>query len=231
MSSWMPDSFRRRVDHHYDDVTHWLSVGGDVDLAEGLTGLEPERTVRHLQDHGVTHVLDLRVEWDDADLWLEHGFPAENYCYAPIVDDRDHVPEDEWFARVENFVRHFWETSKPGERLFVHCHAGINRGPSAAMLALLYTYPTMTPWEAFMMIRDARPCAGVVYAKYVGIRHILLAAGGWDGDKDSETYRMIVEFTEALQSYWTPERIEGARDGSFYRGAKGETLVVDSPAV
>lgn len=206
--------FLRRVDAHYNDVTEWLSVGGDLDLAEDLTGKDCAEVIDELLAHGVTHVLDLRIEGEDAEVWEQHGLPAVNYCWAPIFDSRDYVPDAEWFDEVERFVDSFWRAAQPGDRLYVHCAMGINRGPSGAMIALLLTNPTLSPFDAFLQIRQVRPAAGVVYAKYVGIRHIIREASGWDGDTDSEVYRKIVDYTEALQTYWTPERIAAARSGN-----------------
>lgn len=214
----MSDFLLRRARTHYSDVNHWLTIGGDLDLAEGLTGAPVEATIDHLLDHGVSHVLDLRDWWHDADLWVDAGLPPENYGYVPIIDSRQHVPDESWFTDIEAFVDHYWATSRPGDRLYVHCQMGVNRGPTGAMVALLHTWPTMSPWEAFQTVRQARPAAGVVYAKHVGIRHIIQSAGGWDGDTEDETYRKVADFTEALQRYWTPQRINEAR-GDLTRAA------------
>jgi protein-tyrosine phosphatase len=47
-------------------------------------------------------------------------------------------------------------------RILVHCHMGVNRGPSALFAIML-----ATGWEslnALRAIRDARPIAGIIYA-------------------------------------------------------------------
>lgn len=212
----------RRVGVYCNDVNDWLTVGGDLHLAQDLTGNDPEDTVGELFEHGVTHVLDLRIEWDDTDIWTGCGLPTENYLYLPIMDSRQHIPDEKWFESIEDFLQQFWLSHVPGDRLYVHCHMGINRAPSAAMIALLYAYPSMTPWEAFMTIRRARPPAGVVYAKYVGIRHIILTAGGWDGDTTDPVYKEVTDWIDQLQTYWSPERIAEVRGGvSMYRSAEG----------
>lgn len=221
-----------RIDTLYNDVNEWLTVGGDLDVAEDLLGQTPDETVAALMDHGVTHVLDLRIEWDDTKAWVRNGLPAQNYRYLPIEDSRSHIPADDWFTGVEDFVEQFWKDAVPGDRLYVHCHMGINRAPSAAMLALLHSTPGLSPWEAFMTIREVRPPAGVVYAKYVGIRHIIQAAGGWDGDIESPTYKDVSDFIASLQTYWTPEMIAQARRGvAYYRSLEGGTEVDTTEAL
>lgn len=189
----------------FDDVNDWLSVGGDLDLAAEMTGDDFEVTISQLMEHGVTHVLDLREEWDDQELWLEMGLPVENYCHAPIVDDREHTPPEWWFTKIEDFVRWFWANSYEGDRLYVHCMIGVNRGPSAAMLALLTIEPEMHPWHAFTLVREARPCAGLVYSPFVGARHVT--------KNPSDSYEESApEFVERVRAYWTPERIAEARE-------------------
>lgn len=204
----------------YNDVNEWLTTGGDLDLARDLTGKSPAETVALLRDHGVTHVLDVRTEWEDRAEWIAGGLDPKNYVRAPITDDHHHRPAESWYRTVEDFVERFWFDAKPGDRLYVHCHMGINRGTSAAMLALLTINPLMHPMVAFQQIRDARPVAGLVYAKHVGVRHIDNCPMGYDR----------AEFITALEDYWTPERDrEVSRGIAFYRDAEGGTLKVGRP--
>jgi hypothetical protein len=50
-----------------------------------------------------------------------------------------------------------------GKKVFVHCHMGINRGPSTAFAILLDQ--GMAPEQAFDLIRAKRPIAAVYYAE------------------------------------------------------------------
>lgn len=212
--------------YFFDDVTDWLSVGGDLDLARDLTGQSHVATVESLREHGITHVLDVRAEWHDRPTWVAAGLDADNYCYAPIVDSHRHRPSDEWYETVVDFVEGFWLDSSEGDRLYVHCHMGINRAPSAAMLSLLTVDPTMDPFAAFMAIRNARPAAGLIYAESVGIWHLLRSEGVELREGDYLPLS-VVEFSTAMNDYWTPERIREVNRGiAYYRSAEGGTLVV-----
>lgn len=218
------------MQHYFNDVNDWLSVGGDLSLAQDVTGKDYATTMAELFAHGVTHVLDLRLlrEEPQSDrIWAFAGLPAENYARIPIDDRWGLVPEEEWFEAVEAFIHKFWMDSTEGERLYVHCHMGINRAPSAAMLALLTVDPEMEPFEAFLQIREARSVAGLVYGEAVGIRH-LLKAEGVEMTHDMTLPPSVVRFSDAIRTYWTPELSERVRHGiAWYRGKEGQTIEVN----
>lgn len=210
---------------YFNDVNDWLSVGGDLDLARDVTGQKLGETITQLRAHGVTHVLDLRSEWDDAALWRAAGLPEGNYRHAPIVDSWRHIPPESWCETVEDFIRKFWEETGTGSRLYIHCHMGINRAPSAAMLALLTIDPDMDPMRAFLRIREARPAAGLVYAEAVGIRHLLNREGFDEFTAEDTLPDSVIEFSRAIDEYWTPALSESVRRGiAFYRSAEGHTI-------
>lgn len=190
-------ALRDPVTSYFDDVNDWLTVGGDLDLAYSLTGQEDDESIWLLREHNVTHVVDLRAEWCDAEAWVEAGLHPENHCYAPIVDWWRHAPDEDWFRTIEDFVAKFWANSYDGDRLFVHCQMGINRGPSAAMIALLTIEPGMHPYEAFLMVRAARPASGLVYADVVGARHIAMSEGLGE----------VVDYAKMITDYWSPETV------------------------
>jgi hypothetical protein len=205
----------------YNDVNDWLSVGGDLDLARSLTGMEIPDIVQEMRARGVTHVLDLRIEWEDRQEWEDGGLASENYAHVPIIDSWGHQPPADWFDAIEAFVQRFLVERSEGDRLYVHCHMGINRGPSAAMAALLLAEPDLDPWDAFLAIRGARAVAGLVYAEAVGIRHIAKAQ-----DNNDQWLSDLAEFRTRVKNYWTPERIAARRRGvAYYRSAEGGTLV------
>ena len=205
----------------YNDVNDWLLVGGDLSLASALLGQTDEDTIAHLMGRGVTHVLDARIEWEDSALWIAEGLYAENYAHLPITDSWKHNPDEEWFCGVEDFVRNFLAERKDGEKIYVHCHMGVNRGPSAAMLALLTEEPTMTPWHAFLAVRAARSVAGLVYAEHVGVRHIVR-----NTTDDEITWATLGDFRKQMNDYWTPSLIRAVNKGiSFYRSTEGDTRI------
>lgn len=214
----------------YNDVNDWLSVGGDLDLARDLTGQDFSRTIKELQAHGVTHVLDLRIEWHDLRSWVAEGLPEENYAHIPITDSFGYQPPAAWFTEIENFVGRFLDERAEGDRIYVHCHMGINRAPSAAMAALLVADPTLDPFDAFLTIRAAREQAGLVYAEAVGTRHI--AKMPKDTPEDNEVWRSTLsEFQSKMKNYWTPELRHSVHRGiAYYRAAGGGTLAIGREA-
>lgn len=195
----------------YNDVNGWLTVGADLDLALMMLGQPYHKTIGQLSDHGVTHVLDVRIERNDRDLWVAAGLPAENYAHVPVVDQRGYSPPESWFCGVEESVRGFLSGREFGDRLYVHCQMGVNRGPSAAMLALLTYDKTMTPWGAFMEVREARPMAGIVYSVDVGSRHIV-NEGVRKGINSNDVCNDVVDFRALTLAYWTKSMIQNARD-------------------
>lgn len=212
---------------YYNDVNDWLTIGGDLDLAEDVTGQTYAETIDDLVAHGVTHVLDLRSEWEDERAWLFCA-PAVVWRHNPVIDKWGHIPDEKWFTNTENFVQHFQSNMVLGDRLYMHCHMGVNRAPSAAMLALLTVDPDLDPYDAFMQIRQAREVAGVVYAEAIGIRHLLNVGGVTT--EDLTTHGLpddVVAYSHAIKSYWTPERREERRIGiAWYRDQAGGTLEV-----
>jgi predicted protein tyrosine phosphatase len=212
---------------YYNDITDWLTVGTDLYIAEDITGQTYAETIAELRTHGVTHVLDTRIEWEDKHAWRSAGLPFKNYKHLPIDDSWRHTPDESWFAGVEKFVTRFRAEASEGDRLYVHCHMGINRAPSAAMLALLTVDPEMDPFVAFRLIRKARPIAGLVYAEHVGIRHLRNKEGAQTASNENGQYESVTEFSKALSSYWTPELRKSVHAGiAYYRSKEGSVTTV-----
>jgi dual specificity phosphatase 3 len=101
--------------------------------------------------------VDLRTEWNDREVW-DH-FPQVTYVHAPTTDAIGHTIPKEVFDVVVATARNL--TAATGKML-VHCHMGINRGPSGAMAVLLDR--GIDPVQAFDMVRTARPEAAIYYA-------------------------------------------------------------------
>lgn len=217
---------------YFNDVNDWLTVGGDLDLARDATGQDFPTSVAELFAHGVTHVLDLRLHRERPSVapWVEGGLPESNYLHVPIDDHWGLIPDEDWFETIEAWVHKFWMEAVEGERLYVHCHMGINRAPSAAMLALLTVDPTMEPFEAFLQIREARDVAGLVYAEAVGVRHLLNREGVTAEDLVAmgTLPESVRTFSRAIDSYWTPELRARVRIGiAHFRGLEGQTIEVN----
>ena len=148
----------------YPDMTQWhrrLCPVADGVIISGDLHEDPDQAVRQLErwgQAGITHVLDTRLEWSDAEFVAEH---APDIVYGWIGSDDDGVAKpDEWFDAGLAFSSE--ALSDPEAILLVHCHMGINRGPSMAYRILLES--GSKPIEALDAIRDARPIADIGYA-------------------------------------------------------------------
>jgi len=130
-----------------------LAVSGDLpaDPTEALEHL------RYWEAEGITHVFDTRGEADDTDFIHEHS-DISSYWFG--IDDNGTKRPDSWFNQVTQTAGEI--LANPDNRILVHCHMGINRGPSS-----LYVIMLAQGWgttEALSAIRAARPIAGIIYA-------------------------------------------------------------------
>jgi protein-tyrosine phosphatase len=117
----------------------------------------------------ITHVIDCRSEFDDRS--LIQGFNQTRigptnprlktllqYLYNGAPDD-DQPKPPEWFGKSIDFALH--ALSHRHTRVYVHCAAGINRGPSTAFAILLALGFDSGATEA--LIRRCRPKVGLRY--------------------------------------------------------------------
>jgi predicted protein tyrosine phosphatase len=136
-------------------VTEQVAVGGDLDpYDEGLAA----RQLEELVELGVTHIVDVRQEWSDED-FVAAVAPDTAYLHLGIDDAGQSIPGS-WFDAVT-----VWSVAvlrRPDAKVLLHCHMGINRGPSAGFAVLLAL--GWDPVEALEAIRTARPIANVAYA-------------------------------------------------------------------
>jgi len=133
-----------------DFITDRLATGGDLPAPiEGAL-----RDLQAWQDLGITHVVDNRLEYSDAEFVAEWA-PDITYLHNGVDDAGQQMP-DEWFDQGVDFVLD--ALAQPDTRVLVHCHMGINRGPSLAYASLLAL--GTDPVEAIDMVRSARPIAG-----------------------------------------------------------------------
>jgi protein-tyrosine phosphatase len=79
---------------------------------------------------GITHIIDMQIEFDDSALAGAHGIAV---CWNPVDDDFQPKPE-EVFARGVEFA--LGALAEDGTKLLVHCAAGVHRAPMMT-LALL----------------------------------------------------------------------------------------------
>ena len=137
-------------------VTPQLAVGGDLSAFDDTLATEQLDDIVRL---GITHVLDVRLEWDDAKTFAERA-PHVRYLHHGMDDAGQAVPP-EWFERVVSWAEDAYRAD-PDAVVLAHCHMGINRGPSVGFAILLAL--GWDPVEAIAAIRAARPQANVWYA-------------------------------------------------------------------
>jgi protein-tyrosine phosphatase len=102
-------------------VTGRIAVGGGIWTAENMA---------QVARAGITHILDMQVEFDDTRLALPHGITV---LWNPIDDDFQ--PKSvEVFQRGVDFALEALD--EPGTKLFVHCAAGVHRAPMMTLAIL-----------------------------------------------------------------------------------------------
>ena len=137
-------------------VTPRLAVGGDISAYDDELAVLQFAEIGHL---GITHVVDVRLEWSDLDTFAEQA-PHVRYLHHGMDDAGQAVPA-EWFEHAVSWIESAW-AEDPDAVVLAHCHMGINRGPSLGFAVLLAL--GWDPVEAISAIRAARPQANVWYA-------------------------------------------------------------------
>ena len=136
-------------------VDHTLAVSGDLP-SNREQALEQ---LRMWEASGITDVFDMREERDDSDFIHEN---SQITCHWLGVDDNGSVRDDQWFEEIRDRAHELLTCSTIPRRILVHCHMGVNRGPSA-LFAIMLTLG-WDALEALRRIRDVRPIAGIIYA-------------------------------------------------------------------
>jgi protein-tyrosine phosphatase len=133
---------RRRVGMDITWVTDRIGVGGGIWNADNMTAVSRA---------GITHIIDMQIEFDDTPLAEKHGIAV---CWNPVDDDFE--PKDrEVFVRGVEFALAALEES--GAKLFIHCAAGVHRAPMMT-LALLGVMGWRVE-DAVALIETKRPAA------------------------------------------------------------------------
>lgn len=135
-------------------ITQQIAISGDLseDMSQAL------RQIDGWKRASITHVLDTRIEWSDQELLAQQA-PAIAYGWIG-TDDAGLPQADKWFDAGLAFANEALQD--PQAVLLVHCHMGINRGPTMAYRILLEQ--GADPIDALETIRSARPIADIGYA-------------------------------------------------------------------
>jgi protein-tyrosine phosphatase len=132
----------RRVGMDITWVTDRIAVGGGIWNADNMAAVSRA---------GITHIIDMQIEFDDTSLAVPHGIAV---CWNPVDDDFEPKPS-EVFKRGVEFALAALEQN--GTKLLVHCAAGVHRAPMMA-LALLGVLG-WTVEDGMDLIETKRPAA------------------------------------------------------------------------
>lgn len=134
------DQIARRLtgapDPRYSRITPQLYIGGQH-APHGLGAMQAE---------GITSVVNLRREYDDA----AAGVALERYLHLPVTDNT--APTQE---HLHEGVRFITAEVARGGAVYVHCGVGVGRAPTLAAAYLVST--GLTPVEAWAQIKAVRP--------------------------------------------------------------------------
>jgi hypothetical protein len=112
---------RRKAGMDITWVTDRIAVGGGIWNADNMA------TVSRA---GITHVIDMQIEFDDTPLARPYGIAV---CWNPVDDDFEPKPAEVFRRGVEFALAALEEKDA---KLYIHCAAGVHRAPMMT-LALL----------------------------------------------------------------------------------------------
>jgi len=121
-------------------VTDRIAVGGGIWTAENMA------EVARL---GITHIIDMQIEFDDTRLAAPHGIEV---LWNAIDDDFQPKPP-EIFQRGVEFAMEALD--QEGTKLYIHCAAGVHRAPMMTLAVLCSL--GWTPEAAQNLIEKERP--------------------------------------------------------------------------
>ncbi len=131
----------------FDMITNRVATGAALDGPADVAAILAA---------GLNVVVDARIEFNDGPLFA--GTPGIRYLWNPTADDGQHKPVEYW-ARTLSFVMPL--LAIPQHKIYLHCAAGVNRGPSNALCVLVAQ--GLTVYTAHNMIVAARPQAQIRY--------------------------------------------------------------------
>ncbi len=137
-------------------VTERIAVGG---------GIWNARNMGELAQAGVTHVLDMQIEFDDGPLAAPHGIRV---LWNPTDDDFLPKPP-ELLERGVDFALEALD--EPSARLYIHCAAGVHRAPMMTLAVLC-----AMEWEmeaAMVLIEGRRPVVDFADVYVESVRRFL----------------------------------------------------------
>jgi len=137
-------------------VTERIALGG---------GIWNARNMEELAEAGVTHVLDMQIEFDDGPLAAPHGIRV---LWNPTDDDFLAKPAELLQRGVDFALEALDEAST---RVYIHCAAGVHRAPMMTLAVLC-----AMDWEieaAMVLIERCRPVVDFADVYVESVRRFL----------------------------------------------------------
>lgn len=142
-------------------VTGRIAVGGGIWSAENMSAVARA---------GITHIIDMQIEFDDTPLAGPHGIEV---LWNPADDDFQPKPP-ELFQRGVDFAQQALGGDER-TRLFIHCAAGVHRAPMMTLAVLC-----SQGWDlraAMQTISSRRPLADFAEVYVESVENFLLLQG------------------------------------------------------
>jgi predicted protein tyrosine phosphatase len=137
-------------------VTERIALGGGIWNASNM---------QELARSGVTHVLDMQIEFDDTPLGEGYGVRV---LWNPTDDDFLPKPP----AVLERGVEFALEALKDsGAKLYIHCAAGVHRAPMMTLAVLCAIGWELEP--AMVLIETRRPVVDFADVYVESVRRFL----------------------------------------------------------
>jgi protein-tyrosine phosphatase len=137
-------------------VTERVALGG---------GIWNARNMEELAQAGVTHVLNMQIEFDDRPLAAPHMIRV---LWNPTDDDFLPKPPELLKRGVDFAVD---ALDDPNARLYVHCAAGVHRAPMMTLAVLCALEFEME--EAMVLIETRRPVVDFADVYVESVRRFL----------------------------------------------------------
>lgn len=102
-------------------MTDRIAVGG---------GIWNDENMEELVRHGVTHIIDMQIEFDDRP--LAEPYPVE-VLFNPTDDDFLPKPPELFQTGVDFALE---ALDEPQNRIYIHCAAGVHRAPMMTLAIL-----------------------------------------------------------------------------------------------
>ena len=102
-------------------ITDRIAVGG---------GIWTDDKMEELAQTGITHIIDMQIEFDDTELARPYGVEV---LWNPVDDDFQPKPPDVFRKGVEFAME---ALDRPESKLYIHCAAGVHRAPMMALAVL-----------------------------------------------------------------------------------------------